>query len=175
MGGDFFRLFLHVTFTTINSNKTTIHPLFIVTKQHTTLVMILPRMYMYDVMQWLLHEEAPFFWFHPYIQNTTILSDNLPNLFLIASAASFSPHLYTDDTNSCHDAFDVFLIHQSSAISTAYWYASSSCITALIFSFCSKGTFKMFANKLHLLLKLNPHSWSNATALLGVKSITNRK
>ena len=43
--------------TTINSNKTTtIHPLFIVTKHHTTLKMILSRMY--DVMQSLLHEES---------------------------------------------------------------------------------------------------------------------
>ena len=29
--------FVHVTFTTINSNKTTTHTLFIVTKQHTTI------------------------------------------------------------------------------------------------------------------------------------------
>ena len=43
---------LHVTFPTINtcSIKTTIHPLFIVTKQHITLTMIL--------MQILLHEDT---------------------------------------------------------------------------------------------------------------------
>ena len=42
------REFLHVAVTTINSNKTATHPLFIITKQHTILTMILPRMY--DVM-----------------------------------------------------------------------------------------------------------------------------
>ena len=44
--------FLHVAVTTINSNKTTTHQL----NSNTTLTMIL-----YDVMEWLLHQEAPFY------------------------------------------------------------------------------------------------------------------
>ena len=60
--------FLCVAVTTTNSSKNTIHPLFIVTKQHTTLTTILTRIY--DVMQWLLHEEAPFY--DNYISNRYI-------------------------------------------------------------------------------------------------------
>ena len=95
----------------------------------------------------------------------------LLNLFLISSAVSISPHLYIIGSNVCHDALNVFLIHHSNAISNAYSYASSSSIIALIFSIFSSGTFKILVNKLHLLLKLNPHSRSSAIALLGVISI----